>query len=352
MQIVSIGEVLWEVVGAEEYLGGAPLNFAANAQRLGNLVTLVTAVGADARGAKALLQMRALGLTTGMVQTVADHPTGTAIVSTDPQGNESFFIHRPAAFDGLKIDSAALSRFESIRPDWIYFGTLALTNAETEEMLLQLVQRLPQARIFYDMNLRAEHWDLPLVKRLSALATVLKLNETEAERLFTLTFGARAFSVEEFCAFWSAAYNLKMICVTLGSKGCAIYSQGKLRTFPGFCIKVKDTIGAGDAFAAAFLHGLNLNCTVEQIAVFANGLGALVASREGATPNWTVEECLELIESGQRGSAQYFANASGFTVHRSAHRAAPISTSEDIEKESGPAHRVPLPTQRLGLPRT
>jgi fructokinase len=345
MQIVSIGEVLWDVFGAEEYLGGAPLNFAANAQRLGNLVTLLTAVGTDARGAKALMQMRGLGLTTGMVQTVAECPTGTAITTTDSEGNASFVIERPAAFDCLKIDNAVLSRFESIRPDWIYCGTLALTNSASEEMLQQLLQRLPQAKLFYDMNLRTGHWDLPLVKRISALATVLKLNEAEAERLFAMTFGARIFNLEEFCAYWSAAYRLKMICVTLGDKGCAIYSQGKLRAFPGFCIKVKDTVGAGDAFAAAFLHGLNLNHSMEQTAVFANALGALVASRAGATPEWTVEECLELIESGQKESAQV--GPAGLPGQRTAQK----SLAEGIVEESGPTHRVSPQTQRPRQPR-
>ena len=55
MRIVSIGEVLWDVIGGSEYLGGAPLNFAAHAHKLGHEVYLLSAVGEDERGKRALL---------------------------------------------------------------------------------------------------------------------------------------------------------------------------------------------------------------------------------------------------------------------------------------------------------
>src|SRR5664279_4029784 len=54
VRIVSIGEILWDVIGENEYLGGAPLNFAAHSQKLGHEVFPLSGVGADARGRKAL----------------------------------------------------------------------------------------------------------------------------------------------------------------------------------------------------------------------------------------------------------------------------------------------------------
>lgn len=297
MRIVSIGEVLFDVIGEQEFLGGAPLNFSAAAQRLGNTVTLLSAVGGDARGAKALNAMRELGLTTAFVQSLSACPTGTAIAVTDAAGNASYVIDRPAAFDCVQADAGLLGRLAATQPEWVYFGTLAHTRPEAESMLLQLLRSLPSARCFYDINLRTGHWNLPLVQRLSRLTTVLKLNESEAELLFHLTFGSKEFSLHEFCRSWSASYGTHTICVTLGSKGCAVFSNGVLRQFAGVSVKVVDTVGAGDAFAAAFLHGLHLGWPMEKIAAFANALGALVASRRGATPAWTLHECLQLMPS-------------------------------------------------------
>lgn len=300
MRIVGIGEVLWDVIGEMEFLGGAPLNFSVAAHRLGNSVALLTAVGADARGARVLGAMKELGLSTEFVQTTSECPTGTAVVVTDSSGNASYVIDRPAAFDCLRGGSLP-ARLAAFNPGWIYFGTLAQTGSGAEQMLEDLLQGMPGARRFYDMNLRAGHWNLQLVQRLSAVATVLKLNESEAELLFHLNFGCRDFELEEFCRRWSATYGMDTICVTLGSKGCAVFSGGQLHTFAGVSVKVVDTVGAGDAFAAAFLHGLHLGWPMERIASFANALGAIVASRSGPTPAWTIDECLQLISPSAPG---------------------------------------------------
>lgn len=298
LRIVSVGEVLWDVFDDNEFLGGAPLNFSGNLQRLGNSVALLTAVGADARGLRAVELMTALGLTTEFVQITTERPTGTAVV-TNSSGCASFIIERPAAFDLVQADESILTRLMNFRPNWIYFGTLAQADSVNEDMLFQVVHRCTNAKCFYDMNLRTGHWNLALVQRLSRLATVLKLNDVEAELLFQLTFSNRKFSLEEFCRHWSSTYGVNTICVTLGSKGCAVFTDGSLHTFPGYSVAIADTVGAGDAFAAGFLHGLHLGWPLERIAPFANALGALVASRPGATPPWTVSD-IELIASSER----------------------------------------------------
>lgn len=290
MRVLSIGEVLWDVIGDREYLGGAPLNFSVSAQRLGNEASLVSAVGKDARGAEALRSIREHGLGTEFVQALVDHPTGTAVATMDESGSATFQIIRPAAYDFLDFDAGALQRLRAMRPDWIYFGTLAQTAPGNEALLLRLIAAAPAARRFYDMNLREGQWSLPLVERLSRLATVLKLNELEAETLFRMTHGSEAFSLERFCEFWSQTYRNELICVTLGERGCATWSGGALQMSSGIGVNVIDTVGAGDAFSAAFLHGFHLGWPIERTAAFANALGALVASRAGALPAWRLED--------------------------------------------------------------
>ena len=296
MRILSIGELLWDVFAEREFLGGAPLNFSVSTKRLGSEVALVSAIGTDARGAGAIRTLRELGLDTSFIQTVRDQDTGTAIVKTDASGNARFVIPRPAAFDCIDVSDAQLARIVGMSPEWIYFGTLAQTNLKNELLLERLASALPEARFFYDMNFREGHWDLSLVRRLSGLATIIKLNDAEAETLFRLTSTSGAFSVEEFCRYWSSCYPGTVICVTLGGRGCGIWARGKFRTFSGYSVEVIDTVGAGDAFAAAFLHGYQLGWPTERTAAFANALGAIVASRAGATPAWNVEECIRLID--------------------------------------------------------
>ena len=84
------------------------------------------------------------------------------------------------------------------------------------------------------------------------------------------------------------------MCVTLGARGCAMLAHGEYVEAPGHAVAVADPVGAGDAFAAAFLHGLACRWPVAQIAGFANRVGALIASRHGAIPEWTVSEAAAL----------------------------------------------------------
>ena len=53
MKILSIGEILWDVIGGEDHLGGAPFNFAVHSARLGHDSWLLSAVGDDERGRRA-----------------------------------------------------------------------------------------------------------------------------------------------------------------------------------------------------------------------------------------------------------------------------------------------------------
>jgi fructokinase len=289
--------VLWDVFGEAELLGGAPLNFSVAAQRLANSVALLTAVGQDMRGLRALQKMTALGLSTELVQVSPEHATGTAIVRTDQEGNHSYLIERPAAFDSVHISEVLLRKLVAFQPDWIYFGTLAQTERTRELMLQGIIDSSPGCKCFYDLNLRTGHWNLPLVQRLSRHARVLKLNEAEADCLWQKTQGGEEFDLAEFCRRWCTRYGVETICITRGSEGCAVFSEGNFSTFEGFAVEVVDTVGAGDAFAAAFLHGLNAGWPTDRTASFANALGAVVASRAGATPAWTAEDCQRLIES-------------------------------------------------------
>lgn len=302
VQILSFGEVLWDVFEGDEFLGGAPLNFSLAAQRLGHRVALLTAVGPDVRGLRVREEMHNRGLTTAFVQTANQRPTGTAIVSGNGQGSPSFIIERPAAFDCWHFDESCGARLAEWNPDWIYFGTLAPANRNLEEALLHLLDTFHHARCFYDVNLRAGHWNLPLVERLAARAHVVKLNDSEAELLHSLKYGKRSFCMESFCSQWASTYGIETICITLGSKGCAIFAEGLLRRYPGFMVKVADTVGAGDAFAASLLHGLHQEWPLDQCASLANALGATVASRAGATPEWTLAECRALIEGRDCGN--------------------------------------------------
>ena len=300
MRAWGVGEVLWDIFPDQERFGGAALNFCANLQRLGDNAILFSAVARDERGVQALARMAELGLDTTYVGVVDAPPTGVAIVGTTETGEPSFVIPRPAAFDMVSVEALHLqgSMEQADRPDtdWLYFGTLMQTQGSVEEFTIRLARSAAGLRCFYDMNLRKGQWNLPLIQRLSHLANVLKLNEHEAASLYALTQpDGPGFVLEDFCRYWASAYSIDVICVTLGPEGCCVFAGDAIHMVPGFSVDVCDTVGSGDAFAAAFLHGYHLGGPIADIARFANALGALVASRAGATPAWSIDECFALM---------------------------------------------------------
>ena len=103
MRIVCIGEILWDVIGPSEYLGGAPLNFAAHLRKLGHEAFLVSAVGDDDRGRRALDGLQKCDLSADFVQVIPGKPTGTAEVELDAEGKPMFHIKRPAAYDFVDV---------------------------------------------------------------------------------------------------------------------------------------------------------------------------------------------------------------------------------------------------------
>lgn len=293
MQAISIGEVLWDIIGNTEHLGGAPFNFALHLRNLGHSVHFVSAVGGDKRGQRVLSRMHEMGLPTDYVARLHQFETGTASVVLDRNGQPRFAINHPAAYDFPLLSDADASRLCSEAPHLVYFGTLFQQSAPAREVTFRILDRCPAARRFYDVNLRADSYEPDLVRDLMARATVVKLNDDELAMIASM-FSEPAESLEQFCRKYAHKLGWEAVCVTRGAEGCVLLVGDTFVSSAGFKVPVADTIGAGDAFAAALAHGLEARWDPGKVADFANRIGALVASRAGATPQWTVEEAAAL----------------------------------------------------------
>lgn len=296
MKIVSVGEILWDVIGKEEYLGGAALNFAVHAAKLGNTVLFVSAVGEDERGQRALDRLKELGLSTRFVHSLQTHPTGIVTVELDSAGQPKFTLHHPAAYDAPGLSDHELAELFSPQPDWIYYGTLFQMSPQAKALTYKLLDSAAGSRIFYDINLRKDHYNTGLLRELMPRAQVVKLNEEEAGSINRM-FGRASQSLEDFCRSYAQEFGWEHVCITRGEKGCALLAGEEYLEAPGYAVSTRDAVGAGDAFAAAFLHGLGQQWPPAQIADFANRVAALVASRPGGTPHWTIEEARALTSS-------------------------------------------------------
>jgi fructokinase len=292
MRLLGFGEILWDLFEDQEHLGGAVLNFCVHASRLGHDVSLISAVGADDRGRRALEKLSGSGLSTRFVPVVAEQPTGIVTVTVDSGGEPSYVIHRPAAYDCVRLSEAELETLAILRPDWICYGTLHSMAPDARNLLRTVIAHLPVARRFYDVNLRRESFTKELVIELLGLAHLVKFNQAEARAVQGM-FGTAEESLEAFCRNYAARFGWQGVCVTRGEKGCALLLHDRYEEVNGYPVPVVDTVGAGDAFAAAFLHGVHAGWPPRQVGEFANRLGSLVASRRGGIAEWSVTELAE-----------------------------------------------------------
>jgi fructokinase len=299
MKIVSVGEVLWDVIEQQEYLGGAPFNFAAHLHRLGHTIFFVSGVGRDERGERVLQRMTELGLMTDYVARVESAATGVVEVRLDTAGQPQFIIRRPAAYDFVTLPEAQLHRLSSGHPDWIYFGTLLHMSPQAKAVTEGLLAASGEARRFYDVNLRPGCYEAGLVRELMSQATAVKVNEDEAAEVAQMFQHPPHRSLEEFCRRSAREFSLEAVCVTRGARGCVLLIGDEYVEAEGYAVSVVDTVGSGDAFAAALVHGLSCGWRAGPAADFANRVGALVASRRGAIPDWTIAEANALKESSR-----------------------------------------------------
>ena len=281
LNIIAIGEVLWDVIGMEKHLGGGPFNFAVHCHHLGARSAIVTRVGQDELGDEILARAEALHVDPRLIQRDLEHPTGQAHVTLRADGQPEFEIQTGVAYDYLGIDSAAMTSVRAA--DAVCFGTVCQRHTVARQSIAALLGAAPQALVVCDLNLRSPHYSLDVVRDSLARCDVLKLNGDELREVQRMV-NLEDMDEDAFLTHLLGTYDLEMVCVTLGACGCILRTRHERVTAPGYPCQVVDTVGSGDAFTAALVVKVKAGWSLAEVAGFANLVGAYVATQRGATP--------------------------------------------------------------------
>lgn len=280
--VVGIGEVLWDIYQNEKHLGGAPANFAIHATQLGNRGVVVSRVGDDGMGQELLDTLKKRGIPTDYIQIDRQYGTGTVVVSLDIKGVPSFRCSENVAFDYLEFTEELAEL--AVTCDAVLFGTLAQRNPVARDSIRQFLQKTEKGIRIYDPNLRG--WDANtrnIVTQSLPLADILKMNTEEAQQLRDILPGSGPRRVD-FYNYLFDTFGLKLIAITDGEQGCELRRPGERVRSPGIPVEVVDTTGCGDAFAAGLITRYLQGASLQEIADFANLVGAFTATQFGAAP--------------------------------------------------------------------
>jgi len=282
MNITSIGEILFDIYPNHKRLGGAPLNFIYHIKKLTDNGNIISRVGKDVLGNKAINDLKHSGLSFDFIQHDNLHPTGMALVSVDEKGIPKFKIEPECAYDFIQLNEEN-GNLISADTDCLYFGTLA----QRSEISRKTIQTFLKTglKYFTDLNLRQNFYNEEILNGSLSAADFVKVNYEEMHVLNDLLLQSE-YSTERVAFELMDKYDIKMIAVTRGKDGSSIFENGKRYDHSNIDLKVVDTTGAGDAFAAVlcvgYLHGLE----IPYINKLANDFAIEICQFEGALPKY------------------------------------------------------------------
>ena len=286
---LAFGEILWDIIEGKAHIGGAPFNLAAHMAKLGAAFSLFSSVGDDQLGKAARDRCRSFGIETGLLTTIRELPTGTVEVELDKTGKPEYTIHEPVAWDrigqGVDLEASLGER----KLDLIVFGTLAQRSEENRALLERLLDLVKPDERFFDVNLRLHYYSEAIIQNSLKHTTILKLNDEEvpvvSRALWKDTQGDTAFFNR-----LKEEYPIHTLLISRGKDGSSLFYSDRGRTIrhyePIVEVSVKDTVGAGDSFSAAYLTAFLHGEAREQALRFASRLSSFVASSSGAVPEY------------------------------------------------------------------
>lgn len=296
--VLGIGELLWDCFGDARKPGGAPANVAFHAAQLGDQALISSRVGRDEAGDELLDALCKRGLSTAAIQRDAAHATGRVTVDTARKDRPAYTIPEDAAWDHIEWDDSL--RRAAAQASAICFGTLAQRSPVSRASIKRALDVAERALLVYDVNLRPPWYDRVIIESSLRRCHVAKLNEDEAVALASL-LDLGTEGVAGFAAALRKRFGVEVVCVTRADKGCVAFSSGAHVDVPACQCEVVDAVGAGDAFSAALIHGLLAQRPLGDAVGFANQVGALVASHQGAMPALR-EEFGRTISAWAKGS--------------------------------------------------
>jgi fructokinase len=289
---VVLGEALIDLLESEldgeliyrQAIGGAPLNVAVGATRLGGSVQFVGSLGNDTLGDRIAAFLRQVGVGSNGLKRV---PVPTTLAVTTFEGAEptfqfygeppSYALLGPGDVDTAMVAEAAV----------LYAGSIGLMREPFRSAAQAAWSTSGPLRVF-DPNVRPKL--LPnkdavralrdMVEEFFATADLVKLSAADAEALYD---GAGPVATAERILKMGA----RAVVVTLGSKGAYAAVEGGGSMLPAPAVHAIDATGAGDSVMGALIRRLLADGFPTDLAGwqknvrFALAVAGLVCERQG-----------------------------------------------------------------------
>ena len=277
--------------------GGSVYNTAIALGRLGHDVGLFAGMSTDFFGDNLREGLKASHVSHQYLRTKALHTT-LALVKLDDGHARYSFIDDASA--GRMLGKADLPKLPS-SVTALHFGSISLIPEPCGSTYETLMKRNAKSKVIcLDPNIRPtlikdKKKHIARLHRLIAMADIVKISDEDVKWMTGADDLAKA-------AKGFLRKGAKLVAITRGGNGCAVFSKAFSFTADAPKVKVADTVGAGDTFTAGMLFYLSTHKLLNKKAIaalsedqirsavtYAMRAAAITVSRPGADPPWAFE---------------------------------------------------------------
>jgi len=290
MTLIGTGRAaeLYSKMGpATEISGGSGANTIAGLAQLGSRAAYVGKVKDDQLGAIFAHDIRAQGAVfeTPLAPKDAADETGRCMVMVSPDGERSMntYLGVSEHLAPSDIDAAMMAR-----ADWLYLEGYRFDGPESHEAFAKAVRACKagggRASVTLSDPFCVDRHRDAFRRMIRDDLDLLFANEHEIMSLY------RTSTLED--ALDACAADVHFAAITVGPHGAWVIEGGRRTLVPTTPAHVEDATGAGDLFAAGFLHGLVTGRPPETCARMGSLCAGEIISHIGARPEADLKELL------------------------------------------------------------
>ncbi|MGK0289368.1 MAG: sugar/nucleoside kinase (ribokinase family) [bacterium] len=254
-------------------LGGSCGNTVVSMAQLGSKTAFCGKAGNDQFGKDYQDQLVASGVTNAVQE--ADGVTGSTVILISPDAARTMNTHLGMCLN-LSEDDIDLSLIE--KSTWIYVEGYLWDTPSQKKAIMKALKHAKKVGTKISFSLS----DPFCVQRnkdefIDLLKNYIDLVFCNEEEALSLT-SAESYDV---AAKIIEGYRTKHIVITLGKEGAYIQNKEEKCKVTAFPVNAVDTTGAGDSFAAGYLHGITHDYTTQHAGMIASLCAAKIVSQVG-----------------------------------------------------------------------
>lgn len=254
----------------------------------------ITSLGNDELANNAMDFIKKENIDSSLIQINNNYNTGKATVFLNEKKVPDYIIHENAAWDNIeyneKIENALKEKY-----DLFYFNILSQRNECSYNTIKKIYNNINSKYKICDVTFRKTYYTKEKIKEALEFINILKINDDELYTIKNIFYPSLENDNEKLLKAINKDFNIEYIFLTLGAEGASVLYEGEYIFRASNKVKVVDTVGAGDSFAAALSYAILNNLDIKKVLDFASTVSEQMVQLKGGTAKYNTLEVKKLF---------------------------------------------------------